>query len=649
MTKRSNKLPVGSTRRNVKSSSAPTIVAEPSQFAEEILDVFGSEFRFDHAKGLAEWMKNSADAYSTSTAAAESEHFILLRFKLGKPKKNSVFECIDFVGMSSNDIDSAFKKWGSATASKRGKEVATFGGHGNGGKFYMRQMFARAYFVTYRDGRLNIFGFNDAKKYGYAKDTKNVKCSLEEALAAAGLSEITLPDAVRTRWKTEPKNAGFTVVRGEQPEKFTGRSTVESILERIRLHPQTRRILRHKHVVFLPDGASWGTRIELPPIAPRAGFETPREYPLPASFDIDGEKFVVPSHPLGTSKLILRTSEVPLTRNSSLAAVNTIDVMGEVGCIGSYRMNELGFMRNAPETEFIMGELDAPFLELPEVRSVKNDREKLIKNEITDAVLDWVRNCVESLAEEMAKKTETERQVQDLQTSAAFNVLLDSWKNRFMQKLQSELFGGRGVGDAFGGSGSGPGGGGGAAGPHGEGKGSGDGAGSSGGDEPGAGTGPSDGDRGGSGNQRKSGGARFPRVLLTGHDIDPLSETGEKVVADPRHPPVYQRPIVDVEAGIYWINTQRDFARRILESEGAESVRWREYLFQRYVDIILKQAVYSQAKQNPDLRPEDLDHLIDHVTGMVHEAAAADLETFLFAPNVSVASSDAPEGGAVLE
>jgi hypothetical protein len=40
----------------------PKILPEPNEFADELLDVVGQEFRFDHPKGLAEWIKNSADA-----------------------------------------------------------------------------------------------------------------------------------------------------------------------------------------------------------------------------------------------------------------------------------------------------------------------------------------------------------------------------------------------------------------------------------------------------------------------------------------------------------------------------------------------------------------------------------------------------------
>ena len=96
----------------LKPAAAARIQPVPNEFADDFLDVIGTDFRFDHAKGLAEWIKNSADAYVTTTGAKDGEKFIVLRFKQGRPKRDSVFECIDFVGMTKTDIDKALKVWG---------------------------------------------------------------------------------------------------------------------------------------------------------------------------------------------------------------------------------------------------------------------------------------------------------------------------------------------------------------------------------------------------------------------------------------------------------------------------------------------------------------------------------------------------------
>jgi hypothetical protein len=158
---------------------AAAIKPIPNEFDDHFLDVVGNEFKFDHAKGLAEWIKNSADAYATTAKVKDSEQFVLLRFKQVQPKRESVFECVDFVGMTKRDIDKALKVWGLATAAKKGTDLPTYGGHGNGGKFYMRQMFKTSHAITYRDGRLNVFGFNTKGEYGFEDGMEDKKMSVQ--------------------------------------------------------------------------------------------------------------------------------------------------------------------------------------------------------------------------------------------------------------------------------------------------------------------------------------------------------------------------------------------------------------------------------------------------------------------------------------
>src|SRR5439155_25855781 len=103
-------------------------------------------------------------------------------------------ECIDFVGMTKRQIDDAFKRFFDPQAAKKGAKITeklkTLGGHGNGGKFYMRQMFRTSKAVTYRDGLLNVFGFNSKKQYGFEEGFENKKIGPQEALRLAGIEHI---------------------------------------------------------------------------------------------------------------------------------------------------------------------------------------------------------------------------------------------------------------------------------------------------------------------------------------------------------------------------------------------------------------------------------------------------------------------------
>lgn len=614
-----------------------SIVAEKNEYHDNILDLMGQAFKFDHAKGLSEWIKNSADAYATTTRVQDAEQFILLRFDIRNPKKYSVFECVDFAGMTEADISKALKVWGNPEAAKKGTNFATYGGHGNGGKFYMRQMFRRSRYVTYRHGLLNVFGFDENRRYGFAKDAqgkslKNVKMDPDAALKFAGIQNVEVPKVVLDRWKKQ--GAGFTVAIGEEPEKFSGRSTIESVLERLRVHPQARRLVAHKQVFAMGRGDKWGRRIELPVITPMAGFESIKPIDLPKTFEHREKVFEFRNSKYPDAKLTLRTSEQPFSRGSELEVMNGIDIIGEVGCVGSYRMNELGVFRYAQEADFIYGECECPLLEDPEHNSVTNDREKLADNELTRALLAWIAQQVEELAERMSSKRRSEQKQRDLEKSSLFIALLDKWKNRFMIKLSGMLFGGKATGDTFGGVGQGSDGGKGAGGGS-EGSGGGTSAGGNGGGESG-------GSGGGSGNEQRRG-PKMPRVLLSGRDLDPLDPNATApYICSERHPPVHQRD-VDIAEGIFWINTAKPLAVKILEqADGAESVRWREYLFQRFVDIILKQQIHQLGKNDPQLTADKIDNLMDKVTSSVHDQAAQDLEAFLFEDTLKGAAA-APE------
>ena len=116
-----------------------SIVEQPNVIDDHLLDIIGNEFKFNHEKGLPEWLKNSVDAYiKQEPTVPDDEQHIILNFRDGRAGEPPVFEYIDFCGMKSEGIDKAFKRWGDPTAASRGLNKRTFGGHGNGGKFYMR-------------------------------------------------------------------------------------------------------------------------------------------------------------------------------------------------------------------------------------------------------------------------------------------------------------------------------------------------------------------------------------------------------------------------------------------------------------------------------------------------------------------------------
>src|SRR6266487_6956313 len=187
------------------------IKVQPFVIDQAVLDLIGNEFRFDHAKGLAEWLKNSSDAYLRE-GVPDADQLMIIRFT-GSGKNLARIECIDFVGMHKKQIDDAFKRFFDPQAAKKGAKQAnlkTLGGHGNGGKFYMRQMFKTSRAITYRDGLMNIFGFNAQRQYGFEQGFENREMRLDQAIDKAGIDKLHLPEEIMKQLRHD--TTGFTVV-----------------------------------------------------------------------------------------------------------------------------------------------------------------------------------------------------------------------------------------------------------------------------------------------------------------------------------------------------------------------------------------------------------------------------------------------------
>lgn len=594
----------------------PKIKPQPNEFDDHILDLFGQEFRFDHAKGLAEWIKNSSDAYKRA-GVDDDEMVILVELEEHNPKRNSIFRVIDFVGMTHEDIDKALKRWGDPKAAHHGaktkKKLKTLGGHGNGGKFYARQSFKRAMWITYRDGKLNVFGF-EKKVYGFLEGYENKAASLDEALDYAGIDIDVLPEESRVQLG---KNGGFTLVFGEGPQAFSGRATAKNIVEKLVGHPQARGPLLH-NPVFARSGRNLGnfTRIEVVEPERREDFADVYKFEIPTMIaDDHGDDHVFrdEEHPDAWLELKVASEELRYTQG------DRIDITGDTSVIASYAVHELGGSVPA-QAEFIFGECHCPKLEDPDDDWVKNDREKLAEGSKTRVLLDWIRAKVTELGAKIAEADAKDQRHADLKRSAAYNELLNQWKNKFMSEDVVTLFGGLGEGGGFGGEGQG------------EGGADGDGGGVHGGGKE-TDTENDGGNQGGGGDETKMG-RRAPVVLLSSEDADPFDELGNPLVCSPRHPAVYQRP-EDAEQNIYWINTSTKLAQRILEIYGADHTRWRDYMFQRYVEIILKEFIRDLERKS-ELTSDLLDGEINKLYSLIHDKADDDLANFLFDEKAAV-------------
>lgn len=591
------------------------ILEEKNVIDDHLLDIIGNEFKFDHEKGIAEWLKNSVDAYIRSNIS-DSEQYIILRFYDGT-KQDAIIECIDFNGMTSIDIDKALKRWGDPEAAKRGLKKKTYGGHGNGGKFYMRQMFETSHFITYKDGNLNIFGFNKNKKYGFAEGYKNKKISLDNALKIANFKLEEIP--ILYQEKIKKLATGFTLVRGISPLGMKNIIRAYRICDRLKKHPQSMRIMERINIKVIHNGEIIYDQLKSEKIIPLKNFEIYNiiEIPKKIATNVSGEEMNVEfaNNKYQAGKLILKTSETVLSFSSKFADLNRIDIIGELGVVASYNLRELGLYY--PQTDFIYGECICPILEDPNDDCIMNDRTKLADNIKTRTLINWIKKQIENLCIEISKSQEKERKEINKKITSDYNIFLNQWKNSFMNKVLSEILVGPGEG-VGGGNGTG-----GSLGKYGDGKGK--------GGKNGGGKGDSDG-----GGDTKKKVSRFPQVLLSGLDDDPLNP-GKRLYLQPGHGLVYQR-LQDVNQGIYWINTTSPLAQTILAKYDANSSRWRDYLFQRYVDIFIKEALIRLEKKEPDRfnAPTIDSDILGRMVTRIHEAAAKDLNGFLFEDHYEV-------------
>lgn len=599
---------------------------EQNVYRDEFLDVMGSGFNFSHEKGLAEWLKNSVDAYRRA-GISDKDQYIIFRFTDGTEIEPPLIECIDFVGMEYLDIEKAFKWWGDPDAAKRGLKIKVYGGHGNGGKFYMRQMFQQSYFVTYKRGKLNIFGFNENRKYGFADGYKDKKVTLNEALLTAGLDRFLIPNSLLRL--LEHGETGFTVVKGVRPKKVVGKKLpVYRICDKLKYHPQARSPLKFSNVSVMYNGKILTSSLRMEEIETLIGFEGPFVFDIPEYVEsvADGEagdKILMHDKRYGKGNLILKTSSIPFGHGGRKPELNCIDIIGEIGVVASYTMQQVGFLKYYPQAQYIYGECTCPILEDPDSDCIQNDREKLVTNERTDALLQWIAKRIDEIAEKIAQKETKSEEEKNTKVTDEFNKILNKWKNQFMSKLFAEVLGGPGKGSTTGGSGD---------------EGSGGGTNDTSDEKGGKGEGMGKG--GGEGDQKKRG-SRQPMVLLSGQE-DP-DYPGVPVTFSERHNMVEQRQ-QDIARGIYWINREKPMAKKILDKYGVDSPRWRNYLFQRYVDIFTIETIERLAKKEGGVLTKDqTTQEIMRIESLVYDKATVDLEDFLLDEKYNKVKPDEPE------
>lgn len=352
-----------------------------------------------HKKGLPEWLKNAREAY-LRRGVEKDKRFVAINYLQSRNPQNCLLECIDFAGISGDDIESKYLEWANPEAAKIGlKAGEAEGGQGSGGKAYLRQLFQEGYFVSVCAGKLSVVSFNDPKKYvlDFVPNEANGKDILGDSPALPGIRKYTY------EWLKEydlPATHNITIVRGLGPTKPID---PDRLLEDIQQFPQARETIRNCHVHFY---VSRSFRRELkaidPPLHPV--FAMPIKIAIPIMLPLGSSSVRTarpPDFPPG--ELELCVSAKPL-QGQALSSWNRIDFQGTgVSVIGWKRVEELPL--ELPQfSRYLFGRCRLPLLVDPRDNYELQGRVHLNDGPLSSALYKFIADEADKILRQLEKQ-----------------------------------------------------------------------------------------------------------------------------------------------------------------------------------------------------------------------------------------------------
>ncbi len=539
-----------------------------------------AEYFREHKKGIPEWIKNSDDSY-TRHEEFSNANFSNLPILLNISKKEII--CLDFGGSTTKVMIKHIPFYGSPDAATHGKTMALkkiSGGHGNGGKYYALSQFKDCQIISYYLGKLTILRIN---KDGDYVDIEDKDVSPYEVIDIVGLDKWhyfkrtdegrNILDQIQKGqlnlfcWKgTDPKDK----------KQISNKRNLQQILYSISNHPQSRSALRHRKVNSLIDGEIFWPSLKPKEVEPDESFGI-REFALPNK--IEGFKFN--KHSKSTLRIIL--SKEPLTGEDS--SLNILEVDAFEKNIAYYEIPQL--LMDKGLSKSLYAHIDCP--ELREYKCVSNDRVHLIEGlEISRLFLDWCKAKLREVLEELTSKEKKKEERKHLEELGTFlkditdeiselleeeNILKPSFKQDG-QKIETVEaptdkpgFGGSGKIKHKG-----------------------------------------DGSRRGGKEEREAGSIEKKtksklQILLSNYDHDPLNP-GKTFDMIERQPVLHQR-VEDVDHGIWWINSQKNYIRKIkIKDPGSMP-----FYFFLVKEVVLSHRTRRRFKEQERYEPDGLEDL----------------------------------------
>jgi len=413
-----------------------------------------------HENGLPEWVKNSAAAYIRE-GREPGKRTIVLLFATKQRSVPASIACLDFVGMSSTQIEEDFRRWADPDAAVRrgtkGVSIGELGGHGNGGKCYMTQMFEDfSSFQTVRNGLGCSYGVKGGSvAFGYVPNPQDGKDfavasipdTIDSCMRPMRVGVSSLPEDIRS---LVSEAEGFTFIRGVCPRYWDERDACQNLIESLLGHHQMITPLQQCQIYILINGTphNGGQPLALPRIDPMPGYETPRVLSIPETVrdPVSNQKVSTtqrPRFPAGELRIHTSDKNMRLGRGGKRQWRHTV----------TYHTNQSGVIGKIP-----MLSLDADsgyrdhlycecFLEaLDEFQ--QNNRGPLAESPLTRAVNAWIASQVKAICRELEERDKRLVREQDKNELTRLNDWLDQWKNQFLQDFMQGLYGqGEGLGE----------------------------------------------------------------------------------------------------------------------------------------------------------------------------------------------------------
>ncbi len=405
---------------------------------ENAIKLICSAFR-SHEAGIPEWVKNSADAYARINAPSD-QRIILIIFQQKSRIKPSAIACLDFVGMTTSDIEDRFRHWADPNAAAAGIDSDEIqGGHGNGGKCYMTQMFDEyALLHAVRGGKGNRYGFKSGSTIpGYFADPEegrnfdvpNKEKKLKKVLEEIGVKLENLPKAASD---TFLQRDGFTLVKGVGPKDLPGgKIPVRTLIESIRDYPQMIATIQICQVFIIVDGIliNNGEPLRLVEIEPIPEAKGPKIIEIPDALIDPITEEIVPTidetYP-NRGNLIFKTSAKSM--RWGLKYRHCIVYKAKNKTIGFKEIPELV---RSYYGDRIYGECH-----LDKLEDIKlNERKDLANSPLKRATEEWLREQIEAYANEFVKLDKLKASQEQKEELSRMNSVLNEWKNQFLKEL----------------------------------------------------------------------------------------------------------------------------------------------------------------------------------------------------------------------